>query len=93
MLKQVANDDMSSHAMAKEEALQDAKSAASQLRDTGSSDKSVDAELPLAIDKHITARGSTTPQEGLVARGIVEAAEGHLFSYESRHKSRMQAPQ
>ena len=58
-VKQVANHEGSAHAMAKEEALQNAKSAASQLRDTGSSEKSVDAELPLAIEKHITARGST----------------------------------
>jgi len=84
---------MSSHAMAKEEAWQDAKSAASQLRDTGSGEKSVDAELPLAIEKHLTARGSTAPQEGLVARGVVEAVEGAFLSYQSRHSSRMQAPQ
>ncbi len=38
-VKQVANDEGSSHAMAKEEAWQYAKSAASQLRDTGSSEK------------------------------------------------------
>ena len=84
---------MSSHAMAKEEALQYAKSVAPQLRYIGSSEKSVDAELPLAIEKHITARGSTNPQEGLVARGVVEAVEGAFLSYQSRHSSRMQAPQ
>jgi hypothetical protein len=63
--KQVANDEGSSDAMAKEEALLYAKSTAPQLRDTGSSEKSVDAELPQAIKKkHLTARGSTAPQEG-----------------------------
>ena len=64
-VKQVANDERSSHAMAKEEALQYAKSAASQLRDTGSSEKSIDAELPLAIDKASYGSGLHNPTGGV----------------------------